>query len=67
MRKWVETEVGDKKNKNALLMGVNYMYDNVNGSQVVPRIGMQIKGMPVTVDWNIQQKTFNLNLVVKKF
>jgi hypothetical protein len=60
-------QLGDKKNKNALLMGVNYMYDNVNGSQVVPRIGMQIKGMPVTVDWNIQQKTFNLNLVVKKF
>lgn len=60
-------QLGDQKDKNALLFGMDYQYDDINGSQFIPRAGVQIKGVPVTVDYNLQQKSFNVNVTVLQF
>ncbi|MFT4974825.1 MAG: hypothetical protein ACI8S6_000708, partial [Myxococcota bacterium] len=60
-------QLGDEKDKTSVLFGMDYKYDDVDGSQFVPRVGMQLKGVPITLDYNIQKKAFNVNVTILKF
>ena len=59
--------IGDPGDKDALLFGARYDYDAINGASVRPEVGVQLRGIPVTVDYDFKTKAVNLNVTVLRF